>query len=211
MPKSAIDKLNRELSKNLAKDKRSAKTKATVKKKLAIVEAFESNLFSKQGVSVWWGNSMSEEVVYPSTPIGGDWKLLTFLLPMPPSANSITRIFRNKATKSSGALEYTAQFHKLLESYGILPTTEKVEVIINLYGLMGDTDNRSKLLNDSFQNALVKNDSQIVRNHQCSMMTEVKYGMVAQLSIRCVDVTKCKIKPDFFAMASIDEDGNPTY
>lgn len=85
-------------------------------------------------------------------------------MPFPPSANRYWRKFRNRMVKSDEARNYCELVRNTMESQMIDGT---VAISMHFYrpAKRGDLANREKVLSDSLQGILYKDDKQIVEMH----------------------------------------------
>lgn len=90
-------------------------------------------------------------------------RVLSFSLPVPPSANRYWRVFGGRVVMSKEARTYKAAAKVLAYSQGARPLTGDVRVTVHWYRARksGDCDNRLKVVSDSLEGIAYTNDRQI--------------------------------------------------
>lgn len=93
--------------------------------------------------------------------------MITIELPLPPSSNRYWRNFRGRMVVSDEARAYKLQAGWLAVAAGAQILEGALSLSIDVYRARkaGDLDNKLKVLLDSLQGILYKNDSQIVEIH----------------------------------------------
>jgi len=93
--------------------------------------------------------------------------MISFTLPLPPSANRYWRHANNRAYLSTEAKLYKRAVYYLLKSKRITPLQNEVAIKLNVYRQRkaGDLDNRIKVCLDALNGLAYKDDSQIVEIH----------------------------------------------
>jgi crossover junction endodeoxyribonuclease RusA len=88
-------------------------------------------------------------------------------LPYPPSANRYWRHYAGKTVISTEARDYKQQVGMMALAARVAPFSGDVSVTIDLYrpAKRGDLDNFAKVLLDSMQGHLFRNDNQVVDLH----------------------------------------------
>lgn len=90
--------------------------------------------------------------------------MIRLSLPLPPSANDLWRVFRNRAIKSKKYREWIARAHSIvLESVGSMEPTESPCVVkMQIYvRRRRDVDNNIKPVLDVLAGLVYRNDSQV--------------------------------------------------
>lgn len=92
---------------------------------------------------------------------------VSLVLPYPPSANNYWQIARNRLIKTDEARTYNNDVTSLLNQLDIECFDGNVRVIAHVYRprKSGDLDNRLKVLLDSLEGHVYKNDKQITAIH----------------------------------------------
>ena len=116
----------------------------------------------------------------------GFWRHLRLRVPMPPSVNQWTRVWRGKAHASHAAKTYIDCMAKLLAKAKINPTYDKVKIEVRLYGLppRSDVDGRNKCLLDALQGLVVFDDVQFRDQRAVDMNTDIKYGSYCIIDLK---------------------------
>jgi len=93
--------------------------------------------------------------------------VLSFSLPVPPSANRYWRTWRGRTVISTEAKGYKAAAKLLAHQQGARPITGDVKLTITWFRARksGDVDNRVKVLADCLQGIAYHDDKQIAELH----------------------------------------------
>jgi len=114
------------------------------------------------------------------------WERIRFKLPMPPSVNQWTRVFKGKAHASPAAKLYMKKSEQLLEFYRVRPVAEKLAITIKLYGLPpgSDIDGRVKQVFDCLHGTVIQNDYQFKDLRVIDMETPQEDGSYVEVAIK---------------------------
>jgi Holliday junction resolvase RusA-like endonuclease len=96
------------------------------------------------------------------------WEQIRFSLPMPPSVNRWTRVWKGQARASESAKAYMQEASNLFKQWGIKPLPRMYAIDVVLHGLpaRSDVDGRNKQIFDCMQGTVVFDDYQF-RDQRC--------------------------------------------